>query len=448
MLMKHDSNPVVPFTRLLMLLLVPALMFSAESRAGDSLVVRYHYGCADIDLRSPDNRAAIDTLFQRLDAALRHPGAISLRLDAYSSPEGSAVANKRLSEKRARLMLEYIRSRRCVPDSILAVCSHGVDWEGLDSLVSYSDMPYKEEVLAVLRGTPEWSSDGSKRIVDGRKRQLGMLRGGKPYNYLSEYFFPLLRRSRITITTHEKDVNSSDEKAVPENRTLGQRPQTDAETEQRREASAARSGEVMRPAEEAVEKPAVPLLRKDRPFTPVVAVKTNLLEWAGVMPDFRHYTFTPNLELECYFRNRWSVSGKGSYIKRGYGGDRFFAVSSWSLEPRWWIWGDGRFRWPYLGVYGQAGDYDVRNGRMTSDGATGRFWSTGLSFGVAIPFTDRLGVDAGLRCGYRCTTVRGYASESGVDYLDHAGTKKHWGVTGINVSLYWRLGKTVKRERP
>lgn len=96
--MRHRTKPTVSFTRRLILLLVPALMLGTASRASDSLVTRYHYGRSDIDLRLHDNRAAIDTLFQRLDAALRHPGRISLRLDAYSSPEGSAVANRRLSE--------------------------------------------------------------------------------------------------------------------------------------------------------------------------------------------------------------------------------------------------------------------------------------------------------------------------------------------------------------
>lgn len=455
MLMRHRTKPTVSFTRRLLLLLVPALMLGTASRASDSPVTRYHYGRSDIDLRLHDNRAAIDTLFQRLDAALRHPGRISLRLDAYSSPEGSAVANSRLSEKRARLLLEYIRSRVAVPDSILTVRSHGVDWEGLESLVSGSDMPYKEEVLAILRDTPEWIFDDSRRVVDGRKRQLGMLRGGRPYVYLSDNMFPLLRRSCVTVTIDKEDAERPVEKPAGENLPAGRQTQADtrAETEQHREASATHPGETALPAAEKEEaevagKPAVPPRGQDGPFRPVLAVKTNLLEWAGVMPDFHRYTFVPNLELEYYFLDRWSVSGKGSYIKRGYGGGRFFAVSSWSLEPRWWPWGDGRFRWLYLGVYGQAGDYDVQNDRVTSDGSTGRFWSTGLSLGAAIPFTDRVGVDVGLRGGYRHSTVRDYTREAGTDYLDRAGTKNHWGVTGINVSLYWRFGKTTKRQRP
>lgn len=56
---------------------------------------------------------------------------VSLRLDAYSSPDGIAVANKRLSESRAKRLLEYIRSRIDIPESLLTVQSHGIDWAGV-----------------------------------------------------------------------------------------------------------------------------------------------------------------------------------------------------------------------------------------------------------------------------------------------------------------------------
>ena len=85
---------------------------------------------------------------------------------------------------------------------------------------------------------------------------------------------------------------------------------------------------------------------------------------------------------------------------------------------------------------------------MDFTGATGRFWSSGLSLGAVIPFTDRLGLGIGLRGGYRHSTVRDYSHETGGDYLERTGTDKHWGITGINISLYWRFGKTVKKQRP
>lgn len=459
--MKHCSDYTPSIKRRFLLLFVPALLCCAAVHArpvNDTITVHYNYGRSDIDLGLRDNRESIDTLFDRLNAVMRVPkaGKVAFSLDAYSSPEGSATANKRLSEKRVRLLLEYIRTRASIPDSIVTVRSHGIDWDGLDSLVSNSGMPYRNEVLDVLRNTPEWVFDKDRRIVDGRKRRLGMLRGGRPYNYMLANMFPLLRRSCITIIIHNEDDALHDGSAMQDVYTIQDiQPET----------ATVLPGEVVLPAtdtvatlpeetllpateETAAETPAVSVQRTGNVFCPVIAVKTNLLEWAGVMPDFRHYTFVPNLEVEWYFRDRWSLSGKGSYIKRGYGGNKFFAVSSWSIEPRLWMWGDGRFRWLYLGVYGQIGDYDVQNNRMDFTGATGRFWSSGLSLGAVIPFTDRLGLGIGLRGGYRHSTVRDYSHETGGDYLERTGTDKHWGITGINISLYWRFGKTVKKQRP
>ena len=144
-------------------------------------------------------------------------------------------------------------------------------------------------------------------------------------------------------------------------------------------------------------------------FRPFISVKTNLVYWTTAMPDFNSYTFVPNLEAEYFFCDRWSVAGTGNYAKWGYGDGKFFGISSWSLEPRWWIWGDGKYRWIYVGLYGQMGDYDVQNGGDGQFGYTGPFWSTGLSFGVTVPFSKRLGVELGVRAGYRQSEVNGHS---------------------------------------
>lgn len=35
-------------------------------------------------------------------------------------------------------------------------------------------------------------------------------------------------------------------------------------------------------------------------FSPLLAVKTNLIYWVGIMPDFKHYSWMPNLSLEYF----------------------------------------------------------------------------------------------------------------------------------------------------
>lgn len=183
---------------------------------------------------------------------------------------------------------------------------------------------------------------------------------------------------------------------------------------------------------------------KEKAFRPLLAVKTNLLYWVGLMPDFRNYSFIPNLELEYFFLDRWSVAAAGNYAKWEYSGDDWFGISTWSLEPRWWIWGDGQYRWIYLGLYGEVGDYDVQNNRIDVDGYTGKLWSTGLSVGAALPFSKRWGAEVGLRAGYRHSQEKAYSYEAPDYFLDAEDTGNHWGVTGIKVSLYYRFGKGNK----
>lgn len=419
----------------LLTLIVGILLFGTVwgQSITDTTVVYYHRGRSDIDFSLRNNKAALERFIRQFNAgagdSVRH--LVSLRLDAYSSPDGATVANKCLSGNRAKRLLEYIRSQIDIPESLLTVQSHGIDWVGLESQVAAQDIPYKDEVMDVLRNTPEWIFDENNRIIDGRKRRLGMLRGGVPYNYLMEHVFPLLRRSCVTLScTVEQTATPQPHQPVGES--VAEQPT--AEPEQPRQTVVAQPEPVVLPS------------YGKREFRPLLAVKTNLLYWAGVMPDFKHYTFVPNLEIEYFFKERWSLSATGDYMKRGYGNGNFYGISAWSVEPRWWFRGDGRFRWFYLGAYGQVGDYDVQNSRTASDGTTGKLWGAGLSVGAAIPFSDRLGLEVGIRGGYRHAGMKEYIHEAPDYFLERKGTDNHWGVTGIKASLYYRFGKGNRKK--
>lgn len=417
------------------LLLIISVMLAGAARgqqATDTTVVYYRQGYSVVELTLRNNRAALEGFLNRFNASMQDSTLhlVSFRLDAYASPEGTAAANDRLSENRAKRLAEYICSRTGLSESDLTIEGHGIDWEQLEEKTAASDVPYKEEVLDVLRNTPEWIYDEDNRIIDGRKHRLGMLRGGVPYNYLSEHIFPLLRRSCITLSYTVEPLEQPAEEQPAEERPAAEQP------EQPREEVAAQ------PDPAPISTP-VPAADK-REFRPLLAVKTNLLYWATVMPDFKSYTFVPNLEIEYFFKERWSLSGTVDWAKWGYGGGDFFGISSYSLEPRWWFKGDGRFRRFYLGAYGQVGDYDAQNARVANDGNTGRLWGAGLSLGVAIPFSDRFGLEVGIRGGYRRSNVRTYSHEAPDYFLDYETKDNHWGVTGIKASLYFRFGKGSK----
>lgn len=45
-------------------------------------------------------------------------------------------------------------------------------------------------------------------------------------------------------------------------------------------------------------------------------------------------------------------------IRRGGKNKEFWGISGYSLEPRFWLAGNNRYRWFYVGIYAQTGDFD------------------------------------------------------------------------------------------
>jgi len=176
----------------------------------------------------------------------------------------------------------------------------------------------------------------------------------------------------------------------------------------------------------------------------MLALKTNLLYWAGVMPDFHYYTITPNIEAEVFFADRWSISGSWVYAKWDARKDDFWGISSWTLEPRYWIKGNGSFQGVYLGIYGSIGDFDVQNDRIREYGNTGDFYSAGISAGVLFPLSDSWAVELGLRGGYRHSKIEAYYHEAPDDFYQSSRNENSWEITGLNVSFSYRFGKSRK----
>lgn len=168
----------------------------------DTLGARIYFrtGRSDLEPSLRDNAAALSGTVGMLRRLQGDTTVVfrQLRLEAGSSPEGSNALNERLSRKRGAVVRDYFIREVPLADSLVSLGSQGVDWEGFLELVEASDMPYRDEVLDILHNTPEWIFSGGK-VVDGRKRRLGMLRGGRPWNYMYKHFFPELRGASIRV---------------------------------------------------------------------------------------------------------------------------------------------------------------------------------------------------------------------------------------------------------
>ena len=171
-------------------------------------------------------------------------------------------------------------------------------------------------------------------------------------------------------------------------------------------------------------------------FTPVVAIGTNLLQWAGFRPDFTHTTFVPNISLEYYFLKQWSIKGVFAYCNWSYNDDECFqGISSYSLEPRFWL-SNNTFHGFFLGIYGQFGDY---NNRKSGNCHTGRYHSEGISVGYLLPLYRGLAVELSVRGGHRYSTVNRYNVGEECNNLCGRYTKREYTVTGSNLSLIYRF---------
>ncbi|MDE5906173.1 MAG: DUF3575 domain-containing protein, partial [Alistipes sp.] len=191
--------------------------------------------------------------------------------------------------------------------------------------------------------------------------------------------------------------------------------------------------------------------KESRKLRPIFALKTNLVAWAGITPEFKMTTFMPNLEGELYFGKRWSLSGSGLYSNWAYdSGRKFWGFSAYSLEPRIWIKGNRLFRGVYFGLYGEMGDFNKQEGRVegeqTDTNVTGDYWSAGISAGYMLPLSKHWCLELSVRGGYRSASYDKYTrafEENGIfNYNDNlSGKKNEFALTGVRLNVVYRFGR-------
>lgn len=153
------------------------------------------------------------------------------------------------------------------------------------------------------------------------------------------------------------------------------------------------------------------------PLSPVyLDLQTNLLPWCTVAPSvtlgvgdtkIQTGSFMPNMKVECFFADRWSIALGGLYSDFSYkdkSRDRW-SLSKIALESRIWFL-PGEFTGFNAGLFAGYGDFDVRGSAIDPDketlyGRTGRFWSAGASVGYLLPLGAGFSAGANLQGGYQ-----------------------------------------------
>lgn len=437
----------------------------------------YPVGGSKVVKEYGNNQAELDKIDRFIHSTLSDTLVYvrGIRIVGYSSVDGTYAFNEKLAKGRANGLKEYLDEMYELSSRYaIDLRSVGEDWDGLRRLLVDSDLPYKERAMKIIDDI---------KVLDGRERALMLLDGGVPYRDMTKTLFPQLRRveimveydlrklmedrykRKITDNEYEEVLAKEQEAAKAEEIRLREvaqqkvREKVEAEArEQVRLEELKKKEEYIRLEERRKEEERKAAVRKQKQavrdirrvtllkFNPVFGIKTNLVSWAGVTPELERTTFMPNVAVEAFVGDRWSIGASLTYSNFDYdGGKQHWGVSGYSLEPRYWLNGNGCYRGFYFGAYGQAGDFDVRRtDKDKPEGVTANYTGTYLQFGLSAGYylllTKHFGIEVGARGGYHSPDVKEYTNRGNAYYgLNTKVDGSRVGLMELNVSASYRF---------
>jgi hypothetical protein len=381
----------------------------------DSVRVRFKQSISKLDLSLDENGKKLNRLVDSLntnvkDSAYRLQKVLVV---GAASPEGSVEINKRLSEKRANVLFDYISSRVYLPESQREFRFEGRDWKGLLRMVEADEnVPNRDESITLIKDIIAEIDSGINN--EQQLKRLKLLKYGEPYWYMYQHIFPELRKSELFVC-YEKEISEQEAEPTPQ---------------------------------PAVEEPKV----VEEVQEEIVDAKMCHPFYMGIKNNFVYDALgVPNIGAEFYLGKNFSIVGNWQYAWwskdskhrywRAYGGD---------LALRKWF-GKAANRKPltghHLGLYGQVLTYDVEKGGkgyMGGEPGGNIFdrcnYGGGVEYGYSLPIARRLNIDFTLGVGYFGGKYYEYIPLDGC-YVWQCTKKRNWiGPTKLEISLVWLIG--------
>lgn len=420
--------------KIVMVVLMPTTLLANAYAASvqDSLrtTIYFRPGYSLLELSYRDNAANMKALTQGIQTIKGNPCVQlqHIRILSAASPEGNSALNKRVAKRRGERLRDYLKETLVLPDSIFTVSSAGEDWQGLAALIAKEKTPWRNKALQIIRHTPEWVTRNGK-VVDGRKRQLQNLDGGKAWKYMLDNHFYTLRTGAVVVC----EVKTLAAESTP---SAAEASLEQARSEQARLESASQQSASQSPSSPPF--PAIPSQVHPESQSPSVAsyftLKSNLLYDALLVP---------NLSLEASIGSGWTLGAGGMLAWwskdakhrywRIYGGDleirKYFGTLSKS-KP---------LQGHHLGIYGDFLTYDFEFGaKGYQSKAT---YAAGIKYGYSHPIANRLNLDFALGIGYLHSNYKTYVPRDGCYVYQETKKQKWLGPTQAEISLVWLLGK-------
>mgnify|MGYP000736660878 CR=1 FL=1 len=412
--------------KIVMVVLMPTTLLANAYAASiqDSLrtTIYFRPGYSLLELSYRDNAANMKALTQGIQTIKGNPCVQlqHIRILSAASPEGNSALNKRVAKRRGERLRDYLKETLVLPDSIFTVSSAGEDWQGLAALIAKEKTPWRNKALQIIRHTPEWVTRNGK-VVDGRKRQLQNLDGGKAWKYMLDNHFYTLRTGAVVVC----EVKTLAAESTPS--------AAEASLEQARPEPASQSpSSPPFPANPSQVHPSTE--SQAPPVASYFALKSNLLYDALLVP---------NLSLEASIGSGWTLGAGGMLAWwskdakhrywRIYGGDleirKYFGTLAKS-KP---------LQGHHLGIYGDFLTYDFEFGaKGYQSKAT---YAAGIKYGYSHPIAKRLNLDFALGIGYLHSNYKTYVPRDGCYVYQETKKRKWLGPTQAEISLVWLLGK-------
>lgn len=375
----------------------------------------YPIGSSVVDAGFGTNSSELAVLHRFLQYALEDTlGCVQrIEITGYSSIDGAYKVNEDLAYSRADRFFRYLDATYHITEKYpVKINRVGADWAKFRELIATSSYAWKEDALRIIDGpgSPDW-----------KKMQIAYLGGGDGHKRMYE-LYPLLRRVEVRVIYDVQRMKGKLYRSslpcfgdfnfcVLNFRMLNTLPLKKH------------------------------LVKKRRLLYPAFSLSTNLIPLSGLVTvdnNFRYRSSVPNLSAEVFLERRWSIRFSGMYARWHFGSERhFWGVSAYGVEPRIWLKGDRRFKGFYLGLFGQAGDFNIRY----EGNRLGSYIQAGLSAGYYLSLSRHWGLGIGARGGYEHTDLKTYSVESSHSYYDAITFVRRWGLRGVEVSLEYRFGR-------
>lgn len=387
------------------------------------IAIHYRWDKYNLDslyLSNPQNLHLLDSILNSGNSAYID----TLTIVAYASPEGNPTYNKRLSERRALTIKNYIISKyKMIPPDRIVTDARGENWKGLRNFASQDQqLPSRTEVLGII--------DSPLPSLQKQDRLTKLNEGVTYYRYILPNYYRYLRNGASVLITYNPNMPKDPGPNLLAGLALLQVPP---------------------PA--LVPGPAPIQLLSVTKYP--VAFKTNLLYDAvgalniGVeIPIKEHYSVIADFAYS-YWRSPKNLYALQT-LQGGVEARYWFGVSDkkkqknpeWAKPLRGWN----------VGAYGMyCSRYDMQwIAGYQGDG----FWSAGATAGYATPIARNLTLEFSVAAGYLHTPEyrhyhRPEYDSAGKYHLmwQETGRYSTFTLTRLQISLVWMIQTTKTQKR-